>query len=221
MNAHAAPHDASEIWTPRRELSLVNARRRSRLIAGLRRLFTALAGASFASIFVSMGVFAAQGGFSSGDLQAAEPLRMINPRFTGRTESGGAYQLTADVAARGKEGERLMQLAAPVYRDAAGAAIIAPRGTYDEAAHEVHLTDGVVFTDKGGNRFTTPSVRIDANTGIVHGDQGVTGFGPLGVMHARSYELRQSDRALVLRGGVRGELPDQAARTPETGPAQE
>ncbi|MGE3248896.1 MAG: LPS export ABC transporter periplasmic protein LptC [Hyphomonadaceae bacterium] len=212
---------SDEVWTPRRELSLAQARNRSRLIAGLRRLFTALAGASFASVFVSMGVFAAQGGFSGGDLHAAEPLRMVNPRFTGRTESGGAYQLTADVAARGEVGQRLLELAAPVYRDAAGAAIIAPRGTYDESAREVTLTDGVVFTDKGGNRFTTPSVRIDTRTGIVHGDQGVTGFGPLGVMHARSYELRQSDRALVLRGGVRGELPDQPGTAPEAGEREE
>jgi hypothetical protein len=30
------------------------------------------------------------------------------------------------------------------------------------------------------------------------------------VVRAESYELRQSDRAFVLRGGVRGELPEKA-----------
>jgi lipopolysaccharide export system protein LptC len=210
MDAHSYARDQADVWEPRRELSLIQARKRSRLVALLRRLFTAFAGASFASVFVSMAVFAAQGGFSGADLREVEPLRMINPRFTGRSEDGVPYQITADVAARGNEGERFISLAAPVYRDAAGAAIIAPRGTYDEAQEEVRLTDGVVFTDKSGNRFTTPSVRIDTATGKVFGDHGVIGAGPLGVVQAQSYELRQSDRAFVLRGGVRGELPDKA-----------
>jgi lipopolysaccharide export system protein LptC len=210
MDGYASAANPTRVWEPRRELSLVQARKRSRLVAVLRRLFTAFAGASFASVFVSMGVFAAQGGFSGADLQEVQPLRMINPRFTGRSEDGVAYQITADVAARGAEGERFLRLAAPVYRDAAGAAIIAPRGTYDESKEEVRLTDGVVFTDKSGNRFTTPSVRIDAVTGRVFGDHGVVGAGPLGVVRAESYELRQSDRAFVLRGGVRGELPEKA-----------
>jgi lipopolysaccharide export system protein LptC len=226
MNAHANPRDAAHAaahyWEPRRELSLLQARRRSRLIASLRRLFTALAGASFASIFVSMGVFAAQGGFSGTDNISAQPLQMINPRFTGRTKDGVAYQITADVAMRGADGERNLRLASPVYRDAAGAAVIAPRGIYDEAANEVRLTDGVVFTDKSGNRFTTPNVRIDVAAGTVRGDQGVTGAGPLGVMRGESYELRQDNRAVVLRGGVRGVLPARGgADAPEPGAAKE
>jgi hypothetical protein len=108
---------------------------------------------------------------------------------------------------RATEGERNLRLASPVYRDAAGAAVIAPRGFYDEAANEVRLMDGVIFTDKSGNRFTTPSVVIDVATGVVKGDRGVTGAGPLGVMRGESYELRQDSRAMVIRGGVRGVLP--------------
>jgi lipopolysaccharide export system protein LptC len=211
---------------------LAQARRRTKLVASLRRLFTAMAGASFASIFVSMGVFAAQGGFSGTDDLHAQPLQMINPRFTGRTKDGVAYQITADVAMRGAEGERSLRLASPVYRDAGGAAVIAPRGFYDEAANEVRLTDGVVFTDKSGNRFTTPSVRIDVDTGAVHGEKGVRGAGPLGVMRGQSYELRQSDRAVVISGGVKGVLPPrggssggslaaQSAPSASTPPAKE
>jgi lipopolysaccharide export system protein LptC len=222
MNVHAPPLDAPRrdlhFWEPRRELSLQQARRRSRLIASLRRLFTALAGASFASIFVSMGVFAAQGGFSGTDRFSAQPLQMINPRFTGRSKDGVAYQITADVAMRGAEGERLLRLASPVYRDAGGAAIIAPRGVYDEAMNEVRLTDGVVFTDKSGNRFTTPNVRIDVAAGTVRGDQGVTGAGPLGVMRGETYELQQGSRAVVIRGGVEGVMPGRGGSLQPGGP---
>jgi lipopolysaccharide export system protein LptC len=211
MNAESFPMDATRplahAWEPRRELSLIQARRRTKLIATLRRVFTGLAGASFASIFVSMGVFAAQGGFSGTDDLSAQPLQMINPRFTGRSKDGTPYQITADVAMRAAEGERNLRLASPVYRDAGGAAVIAPRGFYDEAANEVRLTDGVIFTDKSGNRFTTPSVVIDVDEGTVIGDRGVTGAGPLGVMRGQSYELKQGSRAVIIRGGVRGVLP--------------
>jgi len=49
---------------------------------------------------------------------------------------------------------------------------------------------------------------VDLEAGTLTGRGGVTGAGPLGVLQADSYELRHSDRALVLRGGVRGQIPD-------------
>ena len=87
-------------WEPKRALTLKAARRRSRLVAALRRFFVAGAGASFAAVFVFMALHAVEGGFNAGQYAAAEPLRMINPRFVGRTENGGPYQLSAEVAER-------------------------------------------------------------------------------------------------------------------------
>ena len=87
-------------WEPKRALTLKSARRRSRLIAALRRFFVAGAGASFAAVFVFMALHAIEGGFNAGQYAPSEPLRMINPRFIGRTENGGPYQLSAEVAER-------------------------------------------------------------------------------------------------------------------------
>ena len=80
-SAHPADFD----WEPKRALTLRAARRRSRLISGLRRFFVAGAGASFAAVFVFMGLYAIQGGFNAEVYDAREPLRMLNPRFMGRT----------------------------------------------------------------------------------------------------------------------------------------
>ncbi len=85
---------ADFVWEPKRALSLKAARKRSQLIAILRRVFVACAGASFASVFVFMALYAVEGGFEANQFAATEPLRMINPRFIGRTENGGPYQLT-------------------------------------------------------------------------------------------------------------------------------
>lgn len=214
----AAFHHADFDWEPKRALTLRRARRRSRLIAGLRRVFVAGAGASFAAVFVFMALYAIQGGFNAGRYSAAEPLRMINPRFIGRTENGGPYQLSAEMAERPQGENQPIELIAPVYRTEAGTIMLAPRGIYDEQAQTIVFDGEVLFSDRGGNRFTTPNMMVDLNQGTLMGQGGVTGAGPLGVLQADSYELRDSDRALVLRGRVRGQIPDRDQQNGEPSP---
>ena len=196
-------------------LTLKAARRRSRLIAALRRFFVAGAGASFAAVFVFMALHAVEGGFNAGQYAASEPLRMINPRFVGRTENGGPYQLSAEVAERAVGENQPIELVAPVYRTEAGTIMLAPRGIYDELAQTVVFDGEVLFSDRNGNRFTTPNMIVDLEKGTLTGRGGVTGAGPLGVLQAGSYELRDSDRALVLGGGVRGQIPDREQQNGE------
>jgi lipopolysaccharide export system protein LptC len=214
MTRHFADFD----WDPKRAATLKKARRRSRLIAGLRRFFVAGAGASFAAVFVFMALYAIQGGANAGVYDAREPLRMLNPRFIGRTENGGPYQLSAEVAEQAVGQNQPIELVAPVYRTDAGTIMLAPRGIYDPQAKTVIFDGEVLFSDAGGNRFTTPNMIVDLNQGTLTGRGGVTGAGPLGVLQAESYELRDSDRALVLRGGVRGQIPDRGQQNGEPTP---
>lgn len=211
-----ALHHADFDWEPTRAQTLRKARQRSRLIAVLRRAFVAGAGASFAAVFVFMALYAVEGGFSAGQLSAAEPLRMINPRFTGRSENGGPYQLSAEIAERAQGENQPVELISPVYRTEGGTIMLAPRGTYDEAAETVVFDGEVLFSDQGGNRFTTPNMVVDLQAGTLTGRGGLTGAGPLGVLQADSYELRQQDRALVLHGNVRGQIPDRDQQNGES-----
>src|SRR5688572_21376088 len=212
--AHAADFN----WEPQRALTLRSARRRSRIVSGLRRFFVAGAGASFAAVFVFMGLYAIQGGFNAGYYDAREPLRMLNPRFIGRTDNGGPYQLSAEMAERAQGENQPIELIAPVYRTEAGTIMLAPRGIYDERAKRVVFDGEVLFSDSNGNRFTTPNMIVDLEAGTLTGRGGVTGAGPLGVLQADAYELRDSDRALVLRGGVRGQIPDRGQQNGEPTP---
>jgi lipopolysaccharide export system protein LptC len=214
----ATAHFATFDWEPKRVQTLKKARRRSRLIAALRRFFVAGAGAAFAAVFVFMALNAIEGGFNAGRYSAAEPHRMINPRFIGRTDNGGPYQLSAEMAERAVGENQPIELIAPVYRTEAGTIMLAPRGIYDEQAQTVIFDGEVLFSDRGGNRFTTPNMIVDLDQGTLTGRGGVTGAGPLGVLQAESYELRDSDRALVLRGGVRGQIPDRDQQNGEPAP---
>lgn len=210
MTTAVLHHPAAEsMWEPRRELTLRAARRRSRLVSGLRRFFVAGAGASFAAVFVFMALYAIEGGFNAGRYDTAEPLRMINPRFVGRTDGGGPYQLSAELAERPRGPNQPIEMIAPVYRTEAGTIMLAPRGMYYEEQQRVVFDGEVLFSDRGGNRFTTPNMVVDLEAGTLEGRGGVTGAGPLGVLEADSYELRDTDRALVLRGNVHGEIPDR------------
>jgi len=214
----ATAHFADFDWEPKRALTLRRARRRSRVIAALRRIFVAGAGASFAAVFVFMALNAIQGGLNASTYGPSEPLRMINPRFIGRSENGGPYQLSAEMAERPRGDNQPIELIAPVYRTEAGTIMLAPRGIYNEQAKTVVFDGEVLFSDRNGNRFTTPNMIVDLDQGTLTGRGGVTGAGPLGVLQAESYELRDSDRALVLRGGVRGQIPDRDQQNGEPSP---
>lgn len=211
----AAQH-ADIAWEPRRASTLRAARRRSRLVQALRRIFVAGAGAAFASVFVFMALHAIEGGFIQGQYHTSEPLRMINPRFVGRTDSGGPYQLSAEFAERRQGENQPIELIAPVYRTEAGTIMLAPRGIYDEQAQSVVFDGEVLFSDRGGNRFSTPHMQVDLEQGRLFGTAGLTGAGPLGVLQADAYELREGDRVLALRGNVRGQIPDRNAQSEET-----
>jgi lipopolysaccharide export system protein LptC len=124
--------------------------------------------------------------------------------------------VTAEVAERAQGDNQPIILDAPVYRTEAGTIMLAPRGIYDEQAQTVVFDGEVLFSDRNGNRFTTPNMLVDLEKGTLTGRGGVTGAGPLGVLQAGSYELRDSDRALVLGGGVRGQIPDRDQQNGET-----
>jgi hypothetical protein len=51
-------------------------------------------------------------------------------------------------------------------------------------------------------------MEVDLAAGRLHGERGVTGAGPLGVMQADGYEMNETDRTLALHGHVRGQIPD-------------
>lgn len=207
--AIASPGSAMPNWEPLRALSLQRARQRSHLIAFLRRFFVAAAGAALASVFVFMGLFAVQGGFSGKLYEAADQQRMVNPRFYGHAASTGPYVITAESALHEGGPDGVINLLSPVYRTETGAILVAPTGIYNEAARTFILKGEVLFRDPSGNRFTTEDLTVDLGSGRVTGASGITGAGPLGVVEAASYELREADQALVLSGGVRGQIPEK------------
>ena len=217
MNAAAT---ASLGWEPQRAASLRAARRRSRLIAGLRRLFVSAAGASFASVFVFMALYAVEGGFNQNQYAAAEPLRMINPRFIGRTESGGPYQITAEMAERPR-GDGPIELAAPVYRTDAGTIMLAPRGIYDEAAQSLGVRRRGPVLGPGRQPVHDPGHAGRSGPGHFGRPRAASPApGPLACSRRTRMNCGRVTARWCFGAGVRGQIPDNEGLPAASGGGQ-
>lgn len=206
--ADTATITTSAAWHPNRRLTLQQARGRSRLVHFLRFLFTGLAAASLASVFVYTTLYSYSGGFSRTEVSpSSEQVTMVQPRFTGRMNDDILFQLTAADAQRASEESGPIALNGPVYRESGGRVMVAPNGVYESTDGLIRLSGGVTFTDGSGNRFTSSDAVIDTRNRTLTGTAQIIGEGPLGVIRADAYELRDADGSIAFRGRVRGILP--------------
>lgn len=208
--ADTATLTTAAAWHPNRRLTLQQARGRSRLVHFLRFLFVGLAAASLASVFVYTTLYSYSGGFARTEVApTTEQVTMVQPRFTGRLNDDILFQLTASDAQRQSEDSGPISLNAPIYRESGGRVMVAPNGVYQSADGVIRLSGGVTFTDESGNRFTSSDAVIDTRNRTLTGTAQIIGEGPLGVIRADAYELRDMDGSIVFRGRVRGILPAQ------------
>jgi lipopolysaccharide export system protein LptC len=137
-------------------------------------------------------------------------VRMVNPRFYGRDSSNRAYVLGASEASRDLKNGKTVTLAGPqVTLDADGTSpthVQAKRGVYREDQRKLSLEGEVRLTQSGGFSFSTPSAVVDTTSGLVSGQAGVKGDGPLGRIAASSYGVYDRGRRIVLKGDVRSHI---------------
>lgn len=202
-----APERGSRAWEPRRQLSLAQARRHTRLMRAFRNGFIALAALSGGSVLAFAVLHSlSQGAVSTAAVRSEEAVELIRPRFIGRDAKGREYSVTAETAIRKLGETSVVELDRPAFQNALGQNLSAPRGEYDSTGRVLSLEGGVVFSDGEGDRFETPSARIDVSLSVVSGEQGLTGGGPLGAVRADAYEIAGEAQRVSLRGNVRGEI---------------
>ena len=134
---------------------------------------------------------------------------MVNPRFYGRDTSNRAFVLGAAEAARDLRNGHTVTLSAPsVTLDADGqnpTHVQADRGVYREDQRKLSL-EGRVQLNTPAYRFSTPKAVVDTTHGVVSGESGVTGDGPLGRIAASSYGVYDRGRRVVMKGDVHAHI---------------
>jgi len=141
-------------------------------------------------------------------------IRLDNPMFHGQDNQGRSFVIGAEGAVRDPATGRF-RLNGPLLRLNLGGTRItemtADAGVYNEAERTVTIGPNVRISD-GGSGFVliTPEAVVDTARGVVTGDKGVEGRGPLGTLSASSYVIRDQGERVEFRGQgdnkVRGTL---------------
>lgn len=131
-------------------------------------------------------------------------IRLDNPVFHGQDAQGRSFVIGAKGAIRDPATGHF-RLVGPLLRLNLGGRktteLTADGGTYIEASRKVVIGPNVKISD-GGSGFvlTTPEAVVDTNTGVVTGDKGVQGQGPLGTINASSYAIHDQGQRVVFSG---------------------
>lgn len=131
-------------------------------------------------------------------------VRLDNPMFHGQDAQGRSFVIGAKGAVRDPNTGRF-RLVGPALRLNLGGrkvtTLTADGGEYDEVRKTVTIGPNVRISD-GGSGFTlvTPEAVIDTSTGIVTGNKGVQGDGPLGTINASSYAVYDQGERVVFSG---------------------
>lgn len=206
MNS-TSTHDASEalgLWEPKRTLTLAAARRHSQFVRVVRAILTLLA-----ALLIGLLVwqFTQQSTTSFGPDNPSESVRMINPRYSGRTDDGLPYFLTASEAIRTTANAEVVELLKPVlhfYRNEGveESVIVADTGTYDDVNKILDLNTTVDMKTDDGNHCVSTHARIFAKTKIVHGDKPIQCVGSFGTVNGNAYEILENYKVFVFKQGM-------------------
>lgn len=226
--SHSAS-DALGLWEPKRTLTLAAARKHTLRIRAIRH---ALIGISAALAVILIYFFATQSSGAQFEDDPDTSVKMVNPRYSGRTADGLPFYLTSDTATRELETRNEIALVAPVLEfiraDGAESSYIeAEVGEYDDVAKVLDLREDVVLETDDGYRCTTTHARIYAQEKRIEGDEPIQCTGNFGEVSGTRYEVIDEYRTFVFKDGMTSRIErdpasarvsavdDETAPTPE------
>ncbi|GAA0616845.1 hypothetical protein GCM10009422_09950 [Brevundimonas kwangchunensis] len=145
---------------------------------------------------------------------ASREVRLDDPMFHGQDAQGRSFVIGAKGAVRDAETGQF-RLVGPALRLNLGGrkvtTLTADGGVYNEAGRTVTIGPNVRIQDGGsGMTLVTPEAVVDTSTGVITGDKGVRGSGPLGTINASSYAIYEQGERIVFSSSegnkVRGTL---------------
>lgn len=145
---------------------------------------------------------------------ASREVRLDDPMFHGQDAQGRSFVIGARGAVRDAETGQF-RLVGPALKLNLGGrkvtTLTADGGVYNEAGKTVTIGPNVRIEDGGsGMTLVTPEAVVNTSTGVITGDKGVLGSGPLGTINASSYAIYEQGERIVFSSSdgnkVRGTL---------------
>ena len=192
------------LWEPRRTLTLEAARSHTRRV----RLFQLLLlGVAIACIGLLAREFASQETTVFENFDSTQSVKMENPRYSGRTEDGLPFYLTAKEAIRLSADDGKVDLVNPIMEFYRGSSteksvVVAKSGSYDDTKKILNLRADVELTTDDGNVCQTTHARIFAQTKIIKGDEPISCVGAFGSVKGNAYEILDNYETFVFKKGM-------------------
>jgi len=215
---HIKASDTLGLWEPKRTLTLEAARRHSVRIRILRLVLISLAIALVASLAWQ---FATQKTSFIVDDNPGESVKMVNPRYSGRTNDGLPYRLKSSSAIRLTPNTQEVVLEGPVLSfvrsvNATPSILTAKTGQYNDVDQVLDLKTAVDLRTDDGYHCTSTHARVFAGAKRIEGDAAILCDGSFGRVTGQSYEILNNYSEFVFRGGTDAYLtPNKDALEPE------
>jgi len=212
----AGTHHASEtlgLWEPKRTLTLEAARRHSRRVKFMQRILLTV---SVLLILALIFQFATQAPIIIQEDNPTESVRMMYPRYSGRTEDALPFYLTAQSATRMLANRTEVILDKPVLEflredGAASSFINAESGTYDDVNKILNLRAEVDLKTDDGNICVTTHARIFAREKRIEGDERIECQGNFGTANGNAYEINDNYKVFVFKNGMDAIIAQETA----------
>lgn len=132
---------------------------------------------------------------------------VVNARFTGTDSRNQPFTVTASALAQESTSSDTATLKNPkadvALQGGAWVVISAPRGSYRRKAQLLELDGGVTLFHDGGYEMRTGSATFRLAQGEAHGDDPVTGHGPLGLLNASGFRILDGGARILFTGKAR------------------
>ena len=134
----------------------------------------------------------------------SQEVSLENALFHGQDAQGRSFTLGAKGAVRDPD-TGLFRLVGPAFTLNLGerrvTELTADGGSYDPENNRVIVGPNVRIADgQSGMVLVTPEAIVNTDTGIITGNKGIQGSGPLGTIDASSYVIGQQGRHITFRG---------------------
>ena len=196
------------LWEPKRALTLEAARAHTQRIKILRYILIAVS-AALVGLLISQFLFDRSGVVFEND--PTESVKMVEPRYSGRTSDGLPFYLIADTAIRRMKESNKILLESPVLKfnreeNVASSAVFAQDGTYNDIDKVLELQKDVNLETDDGNVCDTHHARIFNVEKRIEGDEPITCVGDFGTVNGKSYDIEDDYTTFVFKGGMTAEL---------------
>ncbi len=204
--------DSLGLWEPRRTLTLEAARKHSQRVRLMRLGLIIIALMLVAALIWE---FTGRGTADFPEDNPAESVKMINPRYSGRTDDGLPFYLTAKEATRMTADNNTVKLTNPVLEffreeNASKSLVIAESGTYNDVDKVLNLRTSVDLNTDDGYDCKTTHARIYAKTKTIEGDEPIRCEGAFGTVNGNAYEILDNYKTYVFKNGMSAVLePDE------------